>query len=297
MPSFSTFFTPSKVPAHKEILRILKESPTDTISIVTLGPMTNVALAATEDPETFLRAKQLVVMGGAVHVPGNITPTAEFNTYVDPVAAARVFALTSINPASTMPPTVEGEPVLPLYPENLSRRLRLILFPLDITTPHLLMKSFLISRVGPLVAEGSPLAQWVNTFLSKTMDKIESIEGNGEEPGLSLHDPLCIWYMILQHHEAWKTYSNAEDIRIETCGQWTRGAHVVDSRIRAKLEDSSYKEFNPHLDDPSQTLTLEEVPTDTMGWLSARKGNRIHRIIGTPGETAFADDLIRRIFG
>jgi hypothetical protein len=60
-----------------------------------------------------------------------MTPLAEFNTYADSVAAARVFALTSPNPSTTLPPVLHGKRgLLPAYPEKLSRRLKLKLFPL-----------------------------------------------------------------------------------------------------------------------------------------------------------------------
>ncbi|KAJ2906058.1 hypothetical protein MKZ38_003095 [Zalerion maritima] len=297
IPSYSRFFTPSKQRAHMEMLRILRENPEDTISIVAVGPMTNIALAAAEDPETFLRVKELVVMGGAIGVPGNITPVAEFNTYADSVASARVFALSSPTPKSTMPAIPENISTLPPYPEKLSKTLKLALLPLDITTPHLLMKTFLVEKMSPLMQEGSPLAVWTNTFLSRTMDKIESMEGNGEEPGLSLHDPLCVWYMILRDHPAWKSTPKPEDIRIETSGQWTRGMHVVDSRIRAKLGEKEGAQVNPAPEDPMQTIALDEDPGDTMGWLSLKRGNRINRIIQTPGEELFAKELMKSVFG
>lgn len=215
-------------------------------------------------------------MGGAVHHEGNITPLAEFNCYADAVAAARVFALTSPLPASTMPPALHGKTTLPPYPAKLSRTLPLTLFPLDITTPHLLNKQYFLEQIGAVEQAGSPLARWIKTFMVGTFRKIESIVGEGVEPGLSLHDPLCIWYMLAHEDPAWTTVAEPEDIRIETTGQWTRGMHVVDKRGRPK--------------------TAEGFPGDTMAWLTAGQGNRINRIVGSPGEEAFAHYMMGRLF-
>ena len=58
--------------------------------VIALGPLTNVARALALEPRLTRWTREIVVMGGAVEVPGNVTPYAEFNTYNDPVAAGRV---------------------------------------------------------------------------------------------------------------------------------------------------------------------------------------------------------------
>jgi len=55
--------------------------------LLALGPLTNLAMLLRERPIALEQAKQIVVMGGAVNTPGNVTPEAEFNFYCDPVAA------------------------------------------------------------------------------------------------------------------------------------------------------------------------------------------------------------------
>src|SRR5207253_3511080 len=59
--------------------------------LVATGPLTNVALALRREPELPLLLRRLAIMGGSFEHPGNTTPVAEFNVWVDPEAAAAVF--------------------------------------------------------------------------------------------------------------------------------------------------------------------------------------------------------------
>ena len=76
------------IPFMHETLRAAAE---DEITLVAIGPLTNVALLAAEAPELLPKIRQIVIMGGASRAGGNVTPAAEFNIYADPHAAARVF--------------------------------------------------------------------------------------------------------------------------------------------------------------------------------------------------------------
>jgi len=69
----------------------LAKEPGEVV-LVALGPLTNVAKLLWERPYAVEQAKNIVVMGGSVKAPGNVTPEAEFNIYCDPVAAEIVFS-------------------------------------------------------------------------------------------------------------------------------------------------------------------------------------------------------------
>ena len=75
--------------AVEMILRLADAEP--GLTLVTLGPLTNIALALAQDPSLAGRIGRCVVMGGAPCCEGNVTPTAEYNIWVDPEAARAVF--------------------------------------------------------------------------------------------------------------------------------------------------------------------------------------------------------------
>ena len=68
---------------------LMREEP-GTVTLVPTGPLTNIALAVRMEPRIVSRVREVVLMGGA-YGTGNITASAEFNTFVDPEAAAIVF--------------------------------------------------------------------------------------------------------------------------------------------------------------------------------------------------------------
>jgi purine nucleosidase/pyrimidine-specific ribonucleoside hydrolase len=127
------------------------------LTIVALGPLTNLALAVELDAAAIRGAARVVAMGGAVDVPGNVTPDAEFNAHVDPEALARV----------------------------LEARVSLDLVPLDATRQALLERPALEAA---LARAPGPLADRVRRFTAYAL-RIDLAHG---KRGMDLHDPLAI---------------------------------------------------------------------------------------------------------
>jgi purine nucleosidase len=90
--------TPRHAEHAVEVLwRLIEEGP---LTIVAIGPLTNLAVLLLRHPEAATRVEQVVIMGGA-SFEGNVTPSAEFNIWADPEAAQRVF--TASWPITVMP--------------------------------------------------------------------------------------------------------------------------------------------------------------------------------------------------
>lgn len=133
----------------------------DEITLVATGPLTNVALGVQKDFEGMRKLKEIIVMGGAVRVSGNVTPRAEFNLYCDAVAAKVVF-----------------ESGLPLT-----------LVPLDVTHQVFLTPSLLEERVIPL---GNALSRFVIDAVGYDSQK-RTFRRKGT---FYLHDPLAVGVAI-----------------------------------------------------------------------------------------------------
>lgn len=132
------------------------------IVLICIGPLTNLAMAIQAAPTEMAKVKEIVVMGGAIHAPGNITPGAEFNLYTDPEAAKLVFT--------------SGLPIT--------------LVPLDVTQRVLLRAELIEAVVGHI---GSRATQ----FARDTTERLFSVEQ--ERAGcaaIPLHDPLAVGVVI-----------------------------------------------------------------------------------------------------
>lgn len=251
--------------AHEEILAILQNEPADTVTIVAVGPLTNLSLACAADYNTFSRVKEIIVMGGALQCPGNVTPCAEFNFLADPEAAAHLFSFTSPTPSSTYPES----------PRSVKKRLEIKLLPLDTTT------RITITQQSWKTLSPGILKEWCDVFIDRTFNTMKSLyqDLSIEKLGLSMHDPACIWYLISNHgNESWEEQQGL-DIRIETEGRWTRGACIIDRRFRSSATREPNTEANVPLeagaiDHDAQEDEIEEE-SDKGSWLDQKKGNRI----------------------
>lgn len=72
------------------MIRLANQRPGE-LTLVCVGPLTNLAIALNVEPGLGERLRRVVIMGGAFNVPGNVTPHAEFNIFCDPEAAMMTF--------------------------------------------------------------------------------------------------------------------------------------------------------------------------------------------------------------
>ncbi len=176
------------LPAEELLLEMLRKHPGE-LTLIATGPMTNLALALEREPATFRQLKEIIQMGGAVAVPGNTGPHAEFNLWVDPEAAARVFA--------------SGVP------------LRLV--PLDVTEQLVLSRA----RVRELAQQrDSAVFQFVRECTVLYFDFHQQRVGVN---GGYLHDPAAVTAAI---HPEWFRWRRAR-LRVET-GEPDRGRAYAD---------------------------------------------------------------------
>ena len=171
------------------IIETLRENNPDTISLCPLGPLTNIAQAMIQAPDIVERIQEIILMGGAYFEVGNVTPTAEFNIYVDPEAAKKVFS--------------SGVPITVL--------------PLDVTHQVLTTKTRMdkIRNIGNQT--GKEVANLTTFFERFDMEKYGL-------DGAPLHDPCVIAYLL----EPEIFEGRFINVEVETESELTRGMTVAD---------------------------------------------------------------------
>ncbi|SPF80200.1 nucleoside hydrolase [Pseudoprimorskyibacter insulae] len=171
------------------IIETLRNEPAGSVTLCPLGPLTNIAAALQRAPDIAPRIQEIVLMGGAYFEVGNITPTAEFNIYVDPEAAKIVFGA--------------GVP--------------LVVMPLDVTHKALVTKP----RNDAFRALGTPVGHAVAemTDFFERFDK----EKYGSA-GAPLHDPCVTAYLLRPELFTGRRIN----VEIETHGDFTLGMTVAD---------------------------------------------------------------------
>ena len=171
------------------IIETLRREPAGSVTLVPIGPLTNIAVALERAPDIAGRIKRIVLMGGAYFEVGNITPAAEFNIYVDPEAAQAVFA----------------------------SGIDLVVMPLDVTH-HALTSADWVAAMRALPNRCGPaVASWTDFFERYDREKYGS-------QGAPLHDPCTVAWLIRPDLFTGRQIN----VEIETEGKFTTGMTVAD---------------------------------------------------------------------
>jgi purine nucleosidase len=171
------------------IVETLRERASGAVTLCTLGPLTNIALALVKAPDVAPKIREIVMMGGGFFEGGNTTPAAEFNIYVDPHAAETVFK--------------SGVPIT--------------MIPLDCTHKALTTHE----RIDAMRAQGTK----VTTAAAELIDFFERFDEDkyGTDGG-PLHDPCVIAWLLKPD-----LFSGRDcNVEIETGSELTMGMTVVD---------------------------------------------------------------------
>jgi inosine-uridine nucleoside N-ribohydrolase len=176
---------PVAQPAAELIRQIIRKYPKE-VTLITIGPLTNIATALSSDAELPGLIPRIVMMGGSLS-GGNITPAAEFNMYVDPEAARIVFQ-------SGIPITMVG---------------------LDVTRKTTLTDE----HVRVLEAAQNPVSQAAAKI---GRNAIAHMRDRGFLEGVNMHDSLAVAAFLNPGLLKWKEYY----VDVETSGELTAGETV-----------------------------------------------------------------------
>jgi purine nucleosidase len=161
------------------------------VTLVTLGPLTNLAMTLLRDPSLAGKVSRCVIMGGTGQGYGNVTPVAEYNIWVDPEAARIVFE-------SGLPITMVGWDISYTY------------------------ATFNPEEAARLCAVGTPVAAFC-VDIQRVLQQY-ALETT-KLPGFDLPDPIA---MAIALDPTTATATKTRFVAVETDGVWGRGQTIVD---------------------------------------------------------------------
>lgn len=163
--------------ASTKIIELVKNNPHE-ITIICVGPETNLAQAITQFPELPSLIKEVIIMGGAILSPGNQTPVAEFNIGLDPEAAEIVF--NAPVKKTLVPLDVCYE--TPLFQEDFAKLKGSSLYETvrDITTPYIKAMKHFEGQEGAIVYDALAAYYLINPQAFKTTDYEVRVETVGK---------------------------------------------------------------------------------------------------------------------
>ena len=180
--------TVSDKSAMDTIIELVHQYPHE-ITILAIGPCTNIALAIHKDPTIIALIDRVVVMGGVVHAPGNMTPDAEFNIFCDPEAFDIV----------------------------LRAGFDLTIVPLDVTYQCLFTKAH-VARLSSAKPEIAQFIEDSTRFYMEFHDEYQDIDG------CAINDPLAAAILIRPDLVTLRDYY----MTVELKGEFTKAKTSVD---------------------------------------------------------------------
>jgi inosine-uridine nucleoside N-ribohydrolase len=190
------------------------------ITLVPVGPLTNVATAIQKEPAILEKIPEIVIMGGA-HDHGNSTASAEFNIWLDPEAARIVV--------------------------NCGRPIRMI--PLDAT--HRALVS--LDDCRALRALGTPAGEAAARFVEKRIDGYDATQPMHRAGAAPVHDALAVCSII----DPTVVTTHFIPVDVETGGELSAGRTVCDFRFRSRKPANV--QFAMDADEPKFVAMLTEI--------------------------------------
>jgi len=208
------------LPAPLFLRQAFADSPGE-ITLIAVGPLSNLAATLALDPHFAGNVKELIIMGGAID-QSNVTPAAEFNIWSDPEAAALVLRAP--------------------FP-------KITLVPLDATHEALVSRA----DCARLRALGTPAGQATADLVEFRIKGYEAHQPTGTPQSAPVHDALCVASLV----DRSLIETQFVNVVVETIGEYTVGATIVDHRQRTTRKPNCHVAF--HADAAGFIAMLENV--------------------------------------